>query len=409
MLTTTVSFPQVSFPEDPGLEELPKLFDPEWVWRSYCQWFGAPEYDPYRIRIRQFSHNPGRTATVSYEIGWDPDEYIAPQIFVAKVERDRPTELFRYPEDPRLPGLKEAAGPEGAFRLMNRHVLAIPARRAVFVELVRYRAGNRAVLRHRVGRVGLYARVMRPAAVAQLLTARELMGQSGFLVPRLAGRWDDGGVVWLSEIPGENLRRRIRQGYMPDPEVLLSGLETIWNAPDKTQGGRPFNLPGAYQRAKRSFKQNLPDEGRVLRLLNDATGALDEFIRSWRPTCTAHNDFYDDQMLVLDDGRVALVDFEEAGPGDPMLDVGNFLAHLRWASCLGRKRENDASGAYHPVFRQAALDRFRWSERDLAFREAVCLFRICTNVIRRPQEDWRGMLEKGLSLVNENLNIEIIP
>ncbi len=403
MLTTAVSLPQVSFPEDPCLEELPKLFDPEWVWRSYCQRFGVPESDPYRIRIRQFSHNPRRTAAISYEIGWGPEEYIAPQIFVVKMERDKPTELFRYPEDPHLPGLKEAADPEGAFRLMNRHVLAIPARRAVFAGLVRYRPGSRAVLHHRVGRVGFYARVMRPAAVAPLLTARELMGLAGFVVPRLAGCWADGGVVWMSEIPGENLRRRIRQGYMPDPEVLLSGLETLWNSPDKTQGSRPFNLPGAYNRAKRNFRQNLPGEGPALRLLNDTTGTLDEFIRSWKPTCMAHNDLYDDQMFVLNDGRIALVDFEEAGPGDPMLDVGNFLAHLRWASCFGSKRENDASGAYYPVFRQAALDRFRWSERDFAFREAVCLFRICTNTIRRPQEDWLDVLERGLFLVSETL------
>ena len=33
----------------------------------------------------------------------------------------------------------------------------------------------------------------------------------------------------------------------------------------------------------------------------------------------------------------ALVDFEEAGPGDPMLDVGNFIAHLCWRSRFGRQ------------------------------------------------------------------------
>ena len=192
--TTAFSFPKVSFPEDPALSDLPYLFDPEWVWRAYCRQFGRLESDPWRIRIRQFSHSPGRTATVSYEVGWGPDEYMAPQIFVIKMERDRPGQLFRYPEDPHLPGLKEAASPEGAFRLMNRHVLAIPARRAMFVGLVRYRPGNRAVLHHRVGRAGFYARVMRPPGIAALLTARELIGGSGFVVPRLAGRWTDGGV-----------------------------------------------------------------------------------------------------------------------------------------------------------------------------------------------------------------------
>ena len=108
-------------------------------------------------------------------------------------------------------------------------------------------------------------------------------------------------------------------------------------------------------------------------------------------------------MLVLRDGRIALVDFEEAGPGDPMLDVGNFLAHLRWASSFGRKGKREGSGTYYQQFRHAALQRFRWANRELAFREAVCLFRICTNTIRRPQGDWHDRLEAGLSLVNETL------
>ncbi len=207
----------------------------------------------------------------------------------------------------------------------------------------------------------------------------------------------------MSEIPGENLRRRLRQGGTLEPEMLLAGLETIWNGPDKTRGRRPFNLPGVYDRAKRTFRQNLRDDGLAVRQLDDVTKALDRFIQSWRPTCTAHNDFYDDQILVLPDGRVALVDFEEAGPGDPMMDVGNFVAHLRWSSCFGRQGETDATDRYYQAFRQAAVDRFHWSEEDLAFREAICLFRICTNAIRRPREDWRVMLERGLSLVNETL------
>ena len=98
------------------------------------------------------------------------------------------------------------------------------------------------------------------------------------------------------------------------------------------------------------------------------------------------------------------MDFEEAGPGDPMLDVGNFLAHLMWRARLGRQRENDASAGFHDVFRQAALDRFRWSERELALREAVCLFRTATNIIRHPQAEWRSKLEAALSLVNETLD-----
>ena len=130
---------------------------------------------------------------------------------------------------------------------------------------------------------------------------------------------------------------------------------------------------------------------------------MEPFAQSWRPTHIAHNDFYDDQMLILPDGRVALVDLEEAGPGDPMLDVGNFLAHLRWGAHFGREKEAESRGAYRVVFRQAALKRFGWDERELALREAVCLFRICTNAIRHPQPDWRRRLKEGLTMVNEIL------
>ena len=73
-----------------------------------------------------------------------------------------------------------------------------------------------------------------------------------------------------------------------------------------------------------------------------ATRSLDSFVESWRPSRIAHNDFYDDQMLVLPDGGIAMVDFEETGPGDPMLDVGNFLAHLRWGYQIGRGRGAEA-------------------------------------------------------------------
>ena len=133
---------------------------------------------------------------------------------------------------------------------------------------------------------------------------------------------------------------------------------------------------------------------------------LDLFVESWQPSEIAHNDFYDDQLLALPDNRMALVDFEEAGPGDSRLDVGNFLAHLRWRSRVGERKQTDASGVYHNVFRSAALHRFGWDERELDLREAICLFRICTNAVRNPRPDWQSRLETGLSLVNETLGRE---
>ena len=395
-------YPEIDFPEDAGLSELPNLFAPEWVWATFCREYGRPEYDPHQIRIRQFSHSLGRSAIISYEVEWHPDDYLPTQHFTVMIDRNEPAQVFQYPDDPLLPGLGEASHPETALRLLNKHVLAVGARRAR-VEVIRYRPGSRAVLRHSVGRIRFYARVMRPSTVAPLLAAREPIGRSSFVLPRLAGHWSEGCVVWVSEIPGKNLRRHIRRGSTPDAEPLLEGLQTLWAQTFVAPGVRPFNLAGAYDSAKRTFRHKVHQGDATWRSLDEATRVLDPFVKSWRPVSLAHNDFYDDQLLVLPDGRMALVDFEEVGPGDPMLDVGNFLAHLRWRSRLGRQRDYDASAPFYDSFRDEALQRFRWNASELALREAVCLFRICTNTIRHPQSDWRAKLETGLALVNETL------
>ena len=390
----------VEFPVDPGLPELADFFDMEKVWQAYVRRFGVPESNPEFVRVRQLSHSIGRAAVVSYAAEWPADEYIPSLHFTAKIERGKPAELFQFPDDPSLPGLREAAQPETAVRLVNRHVFAVGARR-LLVEVVRYRPGDRAVLRHKMGKAGFYVRILKPGRVASFLSAQSLILNSEFVVPHLAGHWDSGGVLWMSQIPGRNMRRQIRRGMEPDCSPILDGLESLWNMPENFGGGQPFDLHGAYRRAKRAFRHNVRPEDASFGSLNNAVNALDPFVQSWRPSAMAHNDFYDDQMLVLPDGRIAVVDFEEAGPGDPMLDAGSFLAHQKWNSRFGGKPE--ASGAYYNMFRRASLERFGWSEGELNLREAVCLFRICTNAVRRPRAGWREKLADGLSLVNEAL------
>ena len=399
----TQYFEPVVLPDDPALPQLPLLFESEWVGGTILEQlpehYGAPE----GIRIHHFIHSIGRRALVSYEVSWPEDQYLPPEYFVAKTSGDEPVELARYPVDSRLPGLVEAAEPNSALELANQHVLTMPARRAR-VQLIRYRPEYRAVLRHRLGRVRLYARVMRPSDVDGFLRTHAVATKTAFVIPGLAGCWNDGGVVWLTEIRGEDLRRRIRKGKAHKPTALLDGLESLWNVPLNECGIRPFSLSRAYSRALGSFKHNLRDDAESAYKVNLIAEALNPFVESWRPSHMAHNDFYDDQLLLMENGRIALVDLEDIGPGDPMLDVGNFLAHLRWSSQSSNQDRAANCRAYHEEMRRAALERFRWDARSLALREAVCLFRICTNIIRHPKPDWISRLDAGLELVGECLN-----
>ena len=394
--------PRVDFPDDPALPQLSKLFDPEWVCAAYrddC----ADDLPLQRIKVHQFSYVPARSALVGYVLEWDPDQYVPPRYFTARLERGSPISTFSYPEDDDLPGLSQAADPEGAVGLVNSHILSIPPRR-VRVETVRYRPGNRAVLRHSIGRAKLFARVVRPAVLPAMLQATALMGRSRFVVPRVAGVWQAGGTMWMSEMPGENLRQCIRRGAAPNPEPLLDGLESLWAVKDNDSARPPFNLRHAYRRAKSLLRYASGHSSEVGASLKQATCALDPFVETWQPTCIAHNDFYDDQMLALPDGRIAIVDLEEAGLGDPMLDVGNFLAHLRWSSCFAPDQEAKFSESYHDAFRASAMEKFGWDGLELDLREATCLFRISTNAVRRPRQNWLERLETGLCKVNEILN-----
>ncbi len=395
-------FETPEFPADPKLPDLPVLFDPQWVWDECRAQLPAAYGEPLRIRIRHFIHSIGSSATVSYELTWREDDYLPPEQFVATLGRSAALTVSRFPQDQRLPGLAPAARPDSALQLVNEHVLAVPARRAR-VQLIRYRPTYRAVLRHSIGKVKLYARVVRQADFAPFLAAYERSRESGFIVPELTGCWAEGGVLWLAEVKGRNLRDLIRKGKAPNPERLLARLEQLWQGRVDREQVPAFDLSRAYRRALRSFRHNLRDFDDAAPVLNHIVDALDPFVRDWRPSCMAHNDFYDDQMLQLRDGRIALVDFEEIAPGDPMLDIGNFLAHLRWSAQFARRPRADNCRRYYDSLRDAALARFGWDSRSLAYREAVCLFRVCTNAIRHPKEDWRDKLGAGLRLVAEGL------
>ena len=392
----------VAYPEDPALDGLEDLFDDRWVWRAYRRRFGDGGSLPRRVALFQVRHSPGRRILVTHRLEWPSQDYLPAEFLTLSLDRVGRIDVFKYPQDPHLPGLVGVADPVAAHGLIGEHVLTFPSRR-LRVELVRYRPASRAVLHHRAGKARFYVRAIRPKDLPPLLDAATLIQRSGFAAPRIAGVWEAGAVVWLAEIPGRNLRRALRKGNPPDPDSLLSGLETIWRLPPCARGAGPFNLAGRYRYAKRLIGHAFHQGGDSQDLLKATTETLDPFVDGWEPSTVAHNDFYDDQMIVLPDGRVSLVDFEEAGAGDPMLDVGNFLAHLRWNSTF-RPRAGDATGAYHHAFRQAALHRFGWNPAELNLREAVCLFRICTNPIRRPRSDWHRRLEGGLRLVKRSID-----
>ena len=392
--------PKITLPTDRGVAGFDHLFDNEWVWQAFRDEFGVPEETPQRIRLQQLRYQPGVRALVSYVTEQQWGNWILEDQFAVELRAGRSERLFRFPNDPYLPGLRQAASPVDAHQLLTRCVPISPTR--LRVETIRYRPGNRAVLRYiaswrkrHLGNVNFFVRVMPPRRLERFLVAGELASGSGFATPRIVGCWKEGGVVWMTEVPGETVRARIREGTPPHPEPVLDALAGLWSTPIKPDQGHPLDLLGGFRTTDRLLSHLLRSDD-ALRLLQQLKDTLGPFAEKWRPSAVAHNDFYDDQMLVTPEGRLALVDFEEIGPGDPLLDVGKMLAHLRRMARFGNAKQ--ACRAYHGRFRTAALERFGWDPQDLNLREAFALFRLSANPIHQLRRDWARRVETGLAL-----------
>jgi hypothetical protein len=379
--------------------------DPDWAWQAYLERYGAPLDEPDRVKLDYFQYRPGARAVIGYvsERRWD--DWLVEDHFAFELLAGQEVRLFRYPEDPYLPGLELMASPLSAQEIVPKYVPLHPQRLAI--EAVRYRPTARALIRQQarfrrrtMGSVVLYARILPPRRIATLITAGELVVHSGFAIPRLAGYYEDAGVVWLSNVPGKTVRQLIRGGKAPEPEQLLDGLAPLWSASVPDGMGQPLDVLSGFGHTKRVLSRVLPD-GDQHELLGRLLRVLEPFAESWRPSAPAHNDFYDDQMIVTPENRIALVDFEEAGPGDPLIDVGNMLAHLGWMGRFSSKGQR--FDAYGEALRAAALERFGWERRELALRESYSLFRLASNPVRRFSEESIPKSEAILALALEAL------
>jgi hypothetical protein len=87
--------PKVTFPVDEGLPGLLRLFDSEWVWRTYCAEFGEPEESPQCFRALQMSYRPGARALVSYVAEWKRGRWVEEDQFAVELVAGSRERLFR--------------------------------------------------------------------------------------------------------------------------------------------------------------------------------------------------------------------------------------------------------------------------------------------------------------------------
>jgi hypothetical protein len=335
--------------------------------------------DRARPPLRYLRRKPGRGLVAVF----GPDQ--RGQIFTVTVDEQSllgapdggadttgPT-VRQFPVDPKLPHLDAVMAPAGhpalaaALESTARRFSDVPPDLRlldVTAQPVRYKPGDRCVLRYRLVFADPAAGTRTCTLVAKLYREPEEAQAADDLLARLR---DQAGVGWtaapLGVVPGLPLALTEDLGSSRDPVPALSGLAVVHpgspaavevvraaaralaelhtSGLDTAGLSRRTGAVEAGRAAKRArlLEQYVPGLTPEVRRV---TGALCAALEGL-PTDTlrpGHGSYKSSQLMVRD-GAVFLVDFDQFCLADPALDVGYFLAYLRpaglWYHRAGRR------------------------------------------------------------------------
>jgi hypothetical protein len=413
-MTTTDSRVVPALPPDPGIPGARGLFREDGA-EVLGRFLSTRSWSLVEARPVQVSYRPERSCLVRYRArATNPDGH--PRVLTLTAETrhrqrpssDPPTELedryglprpverigpylvWAYPYDPSLEGLPDAAwGPSVRERLRA----AGRPLRAVAVQPLRYRPRRRAVFRY----TGLHGG--RGGAAPQALFGKVLPGakverwrkvlpprRRGLRVPVPLGSGDR-GVLLFASLEGRSLRDLLLSGgSLPAPERLAALLDELPRVLGSAPGERDRNAPLRTASATAELVQRLiPQASAAVARLQEAVAegvALDNV-----PSRTVHGDLYEAQVFVGRDYSLGLIDLDDSGPGDPAMDAANFAAHLI-ALALAVPHAGNRIMAYRSLVRSAFVQRLGVSPRELAWREALCLFALSTGPFRVLRPAW---------------------
>jgi aminoglycoside phosphotransferase (APT) family kinase protein len=133
-----------------------------------------------------------------------------------------------------------------------------------------------------------------------------------------------------------------------------------------------------------------------------AAGRLAEAVIAWSEVDdppddrVVHGDLYENQVLV-DGETFGLIDLDDLGPGDPLLDAANFSAHLLLLATSGTG-PGRLVHRYRDDLRAAFARRLDADPAALAWREAYCLLRLASGPFRVLHPDWPRRTADRLAL-----------
>jgi hypothetical protein len=291
--------------------------------------------------------------------------------------------IWRWPQDPALPGVALLADPAAALRGLGLTVSG-----PVHVAVRAYRPGQRAVVEICDSATTWFVKVVRPEAVSGLRARHDLLAPHLPVPPVLASSAD--GVIVLPRAPGTAVRTLIADGgWLPRPADLQALLDAL--------PAEVLTLP-----RRRGQLDRVDDTAAVLRhtaaghpeLLAALPGIV-EPLRSALPvpiTATpVHGDFYEGQLLAEDGCVTGVLDVDTAGPGERADEWATFVGHLSVAGLT-------TAGAQAYAAEVLEFAKRSTDPADLRNRVAAVVLGLATGPFRTRHPRWPQLTAQRLEL-----------
>lgn len=353
---------------------------------------------PTSLRTAQVRYVPGRSITVQYtaDVRWD-DGRRSRETLVVSAGGEHPegvmvmeadgieVSVWRFPDDPHLPGLRSAVDRQRVSELLTS-LGAEPA--VVQVRTRAYRAGRRAVVEVTGGPNRIYLKVVRPRRVAAL-HERHVALAAHVTVPRSLGWSPQLGIVALEALRGRPLRTSLeaRSRRVPGAAALLALLEHFPPPPpDAAVVGGPCAHAPTHGALISAVAPNLAERVDAIVDRVSSTGA-DEPV-------AVHGDFHSGQVLTDGPAITGLVDVDTSGTGSRADDLAVMLAHLSTLALTSPAR---------PIIERfgAALTREFDAVTDparLRMRTAAAVLGLATGPFRVQEARWGTQTERRITL-----------
>jgi hypothetical protein len=319
---------------------------------------------PAAGRDRRPAHAPGRNGSTPRAEAAAP-RFGPPSLHLA----DWDLELWAYPNDPELPGLAQLADPERvrerfaaaphAFgferapdSVLSRRAKYVPGKRCGYVFEVRgWSERSRAPVRRVYGKchAGDDARIAHEAASAVWHSPAARAGEVRLPQPFA---WDPPtGIIWQEGLAGRPvLKVRGQASRLPG---LAAEIGARLAALHGTNAGLPCEMDHAFLLGM--LRESLVAAARTLPPAAGAACELGEHLLALGarfpelPSVTLHGSFRLSHIMETPAG-VAFIDLDGANTGDPGVDLGRFLAHLR---------RLEVQGSIEPAVADATAREFR--------------------------------------------------